>query len=69
MGTGFEHLKTTVHAQATPHGTVFLTTESRCTIDNFEGGKTTHEMLPDQAVALGHDLIAAGEAALGGKTK
>ena len=62
--TGFEHLKSTISARATQHGMVWLETRWKSAAHEYENGTHTEELRPDQAIAIGQDLIAAGEAAL-----
>lgn len=59
----YDHIKTTAYVLKRG-GMVELVTESKSARNTYEGGKTAYELSPVQAVALGHDLIAAGEAGL-----
>lgn len=43
---------------------VWLETRWKSAAREYENGTHTEELRPDQAIAIGQDLIAAGEAAL-----
>ena len=43
---------------------VWLETRWTSAAHDYENGSRTEELRPDQAIAIGQDLIAAGEAAL-----